>query len=252
MKTIEKGPTLGEQVFEYIREGIVTERLRAGQVLVESELAQELKVSRTPVSNAVIMLKERGLMEERGGKLVVLDLSIHDVIELYQCRLAFDGLAARLAADRITPAQLEALSARMDAWRTVIEVTDTHALWVADLGFHAAVYEASCNKHLRRFSEMATDLLSTYRRVILENLTSHPDQYRSAADVRQEHQAICDALLVRDADAAEGAARAHIGNVIAFLERARARSAGRSAAQTGASTGAGAGLRDSEMTRAGR
>lgn len=221
MKGIEKGPTLGEQVFAHIREGIVHGRLRPGQMLVESELAHELQVSRTPVSNAVIMLKERGLVEERGGKFVVLNLSIRDVVDLYQCRLAFDGLAARLAAERITDAQLASLATGLDVWDQVIEAPDTNALWVADLSFHAAVYEASANPHLRRFSEIATDLLSTYRRVILESLSSHPDQKRSPEDVRREHERIFEALRARDPEEAEGAARAHIGSVIAFLERVR-------------------------------
>lgn len=224
MKGIGKGPTLGEQVFEYIREGIVNERYRPGQVIVESELAQELQVSRTPVSNAVIMLKERGLIEDRSGKFVVLHLSIRDVIDLYQCRLAFDGLAARLASEYITEQELAELGADLGVWEQVIEAPDTNALWVADLTFHAAIYQASRNKHLRRFSEIATDLLATYRRVILDNLASHPDQSRSPEDVRDEHQAIYDALRARDADASEAAARAHIGNVIAFLRRVQSSS----------------------------
>lgn len=219
MRGIEKGPTLGEQVYAYIREAIVNQRLRPGQPIVESELAVELRVSRTPVSNAVIMLKERGLIEDRGGRFVVLNLSIRDVVDLYECRLAFDGLAARLAAARITDAQLAALERSLDVWEQVIEAPDTNALWVADLSFHGAIYEASGNVHLRRFSEIATDLLATYRRVILDNLASHADQKRTPEDVKAEHMVIFEALRRRDAEASELAARAHIGNVIDFLKR---------------------------------
>jgi DNA-binding GntR family transcriptional regulator len=216
---IAKGPTLGEQVYAYIREKIVNDHYRPGQVIVESELAQELNVSRTPVSNAVIMLKERGLIEDRGGKLTVLDLSIRDVIDLYQCRLAFDGLAARLAAERITEAELDALASHLDVWEQVVEAPDTNALWVADLSFHELIYAASRNAHLQRFSEIATDLLSTYRRVILDNLAHGPDQQRGPEDVRREHEALYARLRVRDADGAEAAARFHILSVVTFLER---------------------------------
>ncbi len=216
---IAKGPTLGEQVYAYIREKIVNDHYRPGQVIVESELAQELNVSRTPVSNAVIMLKERGLIEDRGGKLTVLDLSIRDVIDLYQCRLAFDGLAARLAAEWITDGELDALAGHLDVWEQVVEALDTNALWVADLSFHELIYAASRNAHLQRFSEIATDLLSTYRRVILDNLAHAPDQQRGPEDVRREHEALYARLRVRDADGAEEAARDHVRNVVAFLER---------------------------------
>ncbi len=219
MKVIEKGPTLGEQVYNFIREGIINDRYKPGQVIVESELAQELKVSRTPVSNAVIMLKERGLIEDRSGKFFVLNLSIRDVIDLYECRLAFDGMAARLAAERITSQELQGLASELGVWKQVVEAPDTKTLWVADLNFHAAVYAASRNIHLRRFSEIATDLLSTYRRVILDNLSSRPDQQRTPEDVRREHEAIYEALSARDGDRAEAAARNHIGKVIEFLQR---------------------------------
>lgn len=219
MKGIEKGPTLGEQVYAFIREGIVNQRYRPGEMLVESELAVELKVSRTPVSNAVIMLKERGLVEVRGGRFVVLNLSIRDVVDLYRCRLAFDGMAARLAAERVTEAQLYKIESVLDIWEQVIEAPDTNALWVADLGFHSAIYEGSGNAYLQRFSEIATDLLSTYRRVIIENLSSHRDQSRSPEDVRHEHLAIYKALSDRDPDAAEAESRAHIHRVIEFLNR---------------------------------
>jgi DNA-binding GntR family transcriptional regulator len=215
---IARGPTLGEQVYAYIREKILNDYYRPGQVIVESELAQELNVSRTPVSNAVIMLKERGLIEDRGGKLTVLDLSVRDVIDLYQCRLAFDGLAARLAAQRISDADLDELAHHLDVWEEVVEAPKAHALWIADLAFHELIYAASGNPHLKRFSEIATDLLSTYRRVILDNLAHGSDHQRGPEDVRREHTALYHQLRARDAVGAEAAAREHISNVIAFLE----------------------------------
>ena len=243
MKGIEKGPTLGDQVYAYIREGIVNQRYRPGEMLVESELALELNVSRTPVSNAVIMLKERGLLEVHGGRFVVLDLSIRDVIDLYQCRLAFDGMAARLAAENMSEARLRDLENGLDIWEQVIDAPDTNALWVADLGFHSAIYEGSGNTYLQRFSEIATDLLSTYRRVIIENLASHPDQSRSPDDVRREHLTIYEALSARDPDAAETQAREHIQRVIEFLNRVLDNSGAFSEASSLTASQAGAGDR---------
>jgi len=77
---VSRGPTLGEQVYTYIRQRIVNGFYQPGQTIVESELAAALKVSRTPVSNAVIMLRERGLIDERNGRFITLDLTISDVI----------------------------------------------------------------------------------------------------------------------------------------------------------------------------
>lgn len=219
---VSRGPTLGEQVYTYIRQRIVNGYYRPGQAIVESELATALKVSRTPVSNAVIMLKERGLIEERNGRFITLDLTVSDVIDLYQCRLAFDGLAAQLAATRITAKQLERLAGLLDVWGPSSEASDSQALWVADLSFHGLIYQASENKHLVRFSEIATDLLSTYRRVILDNLGRNEAASRSKAQVRCEHERILDALATRDARASEEAARDHVRSVVAYLERIHA------------------------------
>lgn len=216
-----RGPTLGEQVYAYVRDQIISGQFRPGEVIVESELAAVLKVSRTPVSNAIIMLKERGLVEERNGRFFTLDLTISDVIDLYRCRLAFDGLAAQLAAQRISDAQLHRLEGLLDAWEHPNEGVDSKSLWVADLSFHEAIYQASQNEHLIRFSQIAADLLSTYRRVILANLASSRTPGRTQLDVRREHEGIFVALQRHDADAAESLARSHVERVIEYLESVR-------------------------------
>lgn len=217
--TISRGPSLGNQVYKYIREQIISNVYKPGQIIVESELANNLNVSRTPISNAVIMLKERGLVEEKNGKLAILDLSISDVIDLYQCRLAFDGLAARLAAKRINNDELHRLKVLLEIWEQPVDEFDSNSLWVADLSFHNLIYNVSNNRHLIRFSEIATDLLSTYRRVILSNLSKGNETLRTQANVRREHEHIFDALVTRDSTLAEESARNHIENVILYLEQ---------------------------------
>lgn len=217
MSIVTKGPTLSEQVYAHIRKKILDDHYKPGQVIVESELAHELAVSRTPVSNAVIMLKERGLIEDRGGKAAVLDLSIRDVIDLYQCRLALDGLAARLAAERITDEELASLEETLGVWSE--PSPGRQDLWLADLAFHDLIYLASGNAHLRRFSEIATDLVATYRRVILDNLTSGQAPQRGPVEVRREHAEMFRNLQARDPGGSEAAARAHIESVVDYLER---------------------------------
>jgi DNA-binding GntR family transcriptional regulator len=216
-----RGPTLGEQVYAYIRERIVSGHYRPGQMIVEAELAQVLNVSRTPVSNAVITLKERGLIEERNGRFAILSLTLDDVIDLYQCRLAFDGLAAQLAAPRVTAAQLSRLRELLPVWEQPHEEGDLHSHWEADLSFHSLLYEASANRHLIHFSEVATDLLSTYRRAIVEKLTGDAVQAPNPPTIQDEHAQVIAALATGLPELAEQAARAHIQHVIYFLESVR-------------------------------
>jgi len=218
--SIRRGATLGEQVYAYIRKNIVMGVYTSGQILVESELASELQVSRTPVSNAVIMLKERGLLEDRAGKPEVPRLSLKDVTDLYRCRLALDALATRAAAEIITPRDLARLARDLEDWHEPTVDGDRTALWVSDLGFHATIYKASGNRHLLRFAQIATELSAVYRhRTVRPLRAGAAGPLRDEDDIRREHLQILDALRDQDPAAAERAARSHIENVIEHLHR---------------------------------
>lgn len=218
--SIRRGVTLGDQVYAFIRKNIVMGVYTSGQILVESELASELQVSRTPVSNAVVMLKERGLLEDRAGKLEIPRLSLKDVADLYRCRLALDALATRMAAEAMTPKYLARLARDLDDWHEPAVDGDRTALWVTDLGFHATIYRASGNRHLLRFAEITTELAAVYRhRTVRPLQAAGTGPLRNKDDIRREHLEILDALREHDPAAAEQAARRHIENVIEHLRR---------------------------------
>jgi DNA-binding GntR family transcriptional regulator len=218
---ITRGPALRDQVYNLIRDRIVSGDLEPGRVLVEVELAAELKVSRTPISNALVMLKERGLIEDDGGRLRVPVLKLEDVVQLYWCRMAHDGLASRLAAERITPSELKKLERYLRAWESPQQEDDHSALWVNDLKFHQLIYRVAGNKHLLRFAEMTLELAAVYQRNTIRRMTNPASgTSRSRDEVRAEHEAIYKAIAARDPDQAEEAARQHIRMVIRHLEHA--------------------------------
>lgn len=219
--SITRGPTLAEQVYSLVRERIVNGDLQPGAAVVESELASELEVSRTPVSNALIMLKERGLLEEAGGRATVPRLTLQHVLDLYLCRLALDGVAARCAAAAIGARDLAALERNLEVWEGHLPEDDRSALWVADLRFHETIYRVCGNPHLSRFAQIAGELVAVYRRRTLRRLgdgAAEGAAGRTREDVRREHRAIYRALERRDPGAAERAARDHIENVMRHLE----------------------------------
>lgn len=219
MSSIVRGPTLSEQVYSFLRDRIVSGEYRPGQPLVEAEIASELEVSRTPVSNALIMLKERGLLDDQGSKLAVPTLSIEDVIDLYRCRLALDGLATRLAAELVSAEELTRLERHLEVWERPSFEDDLHALWVADLEFHQIIYQLTANRHLINFAQISSELAAVYRRNTIRRLDGGSEGLRSPETVRDEHQRILEALATHDPDRAEAAARHHIENVIAHLEQ---------------------------------
>jgi DNA-binding GntR family transcriptional regulator len=202
---------LEDTVYEVLREQIVS-GTRDGQVLIESSLALELGVSRTPVGSALIMLRERGLVAQRGARLVVPTRTLKDLTDLYECRLVMDALAAKLAALRITDTQVAALEAFLE---TLPEAEGAFPLWVADLRFHTLIYEVAANAHLRRFAQSALDMAAVYRRAAYR--VSVQTAARTPEHIRREHQAILAALRARDPDGAAAAAAAHIDNVLTQL-----------------------------------
>jgi DNA-binding GntR family transcriptional regulator len=218
VQTISRGPTLSEQVYKYIRDCIISGEYIPGSYLSEVELSKELEVSRTPVSIALTMLLERGLLEQKAGKFTVPTLSLKDVIDLYACRLAFDATATRLAATLINKKELAQLAKQLKVWGKPTKEDDLFALWVADLSFHETIYQVSNNRHLLRFAQISTELAAVYRRNTIRHLTED-NQQRSKEDVRLEHQKIYEALAAHDAEAAEAAAKTHIQNVIGHLSK---------------------------------
>jgi DNA-binding GntR family transcriptional regulator len=218
---ISRGPALRDQVYSHIRDRIVGGVLEPGQLIVEVELASELKVSRTPVSNALVMLKERGLLEDDGGKLRVPVLKLEDVVGLYWGRMGMDGIAARLAAERIEAKDLRTLEQYLRAWESPPREDDLSALWVSDMNFHHLIYRVAGNRHLMRFSEMTAELASMYQRnTFRRTINGQSGMGRSRDDVRREHEAIFQAIETRSPKEAEQAARQHIQNVIVHLQNA--------------------------------
>jgi DNA-binding GntR family transcriptional regulator len=207
---------LGDQVYGILKDRIISGHYEPGELIVESDVANDLKVSRTPVSNAFIKLKERGLIEYDVNRFSVTRLTLKSIIDLYKCRLAFDVLATGIAALRVTDEDLSELEKYIQIWD---ESSNPSDLWVADLRFHEKIYDLSDNPHLKRFSVIATELLSVYRRVNISRLPKQLGQKeRSQQDVISEHREIFSALCERDEVRAENAARNHILNVINNLE----------------------------------
>ncbi len=140
--------TATERAYRTIREKIIRLEYAPGELLVESGLAEELGTGRTPVREALKMLACENLVviiPQRG--IYVADISLTDLQEIAELRLAVEGLAAQLAAQRITPQQLERLrSLTHQLAHTAPD--DVEKLMEIDRQFHLTVAEAAGNKHL--------------------------------------------------------------------------------------------------------
>ena len=131
-----------DSVYKALLDAISAGKLAPGERITQEDLAERLNVSRSPVLQALRLLKKDGLLEEAPGRgLVVTQLDPVRIGHLYQVRGALDALAARLAAQR----RAKISQALIEQGRKAAAGTDVNALIDADMAFHKAIYEASGN-----------------------------------------------------------------------------------------------------------
>ncbi|NLW17322.1 MAG: GntR family transcriptional regulator [Firmicutes bacterium] len=203
---LENYKPLRENVFEHLREAILKGQLAPGERLMEMQLAAEMGVSRTPVREAIRKLELEDLVviiPRRGA--YVAGLSIKDVAETFEVRAALEALAASLAAERITPEELEEMERILARVGAAAEADDRPQLVALDEEFHNLLYKASRNERLMQ---------------ILSNLREQIKRFRSTTlavpgrvpEVLQEHRKIAAAITQQDAELAHKSALEHIEN----------------------------------------
>ena len=191
----------GEDAYDRLVLDIRTGRLKPGDRLVETELAAQLGISRTPVREAVRRLESDGLVihQPRLGA-TVRKLDYLEITELYEMRGVLEGTAARLAARSASQIELEELDAINREMRAA---TDVRQLYEANRQFHGVLLSAARNRFLVKSVEAVQKTL-----LILGSSTL--EESLRAAGAIEEHEAILAALRNRDGDAAEASMRAHI------------------------------------------
>ena len=140
--------TLRKEIREYIQQQIAQGRFKAGDRIVETQMAKELGVSQAPVREAILELAAMGLLEERpySGSFV-RKLTAEDIEDIYNTRAFLDEYAARRAAQRITPEQLEEMEALL---REMDGAESPHDFVEKDIAFHGLVVDAAGSPALKR------------------------------------------------------------------------------------------------------
>ena len=161
---LERAPTLTEDVYRQIRTAIVKRTLSPGERVTESALAKLLGVSKTPVREALVRLREVGLVRPDGRRGIrVVDLSSGILDDAYEVREALElaGIertAAAADAVRIAPIEAAANNA-MDAAEN--DDAESFARW--DAAFHLEPAGLSGNEHLVKLLRDTLDLIAAIR-----------------------------------------------------------------------------------------
>src|SRR5690606_7880656 len=165
---LESCKPLRELVFDALREAIINGTLKPRERLMEIQLAEELGVSRTPIREALRKLEIEGfiVMVPRKGAYVA-DLSFKDIADVFEIRSALEGLAAELAAERITDEELDEMERLLIEKAEAIASNDMEKLVLVDTKFHEAIYKASRNERLTNIISNLREQIQRYRATTL-------------------------------------------------------------------------------------
>lgn len=201
-------------VTAHLREAIARGRLTPNERLIEEELARDYGVNRANIRMALAMLDQEGLVvrePNRGAR--VRAVSDSEAIEIAETRLAIEGMIARRAAERATPADRKALRAIEKDMRRAVESADYGAFSQCNAALHREIQRIAGNETANRIlATLKSHLVRLQYRVIML-----PDRPKSSL---KEHAVIVDAICARDADAAEAAMRRHLLNFRDLLKQA--------------------------------
>ena len=153
-----------ELTYRQLKDLIVSGQLEPGARLVEAQIAEDLGVSRTPVREALRRLLDEHLASrDTTGGLTVHRATQREIEDIYTIREVLDGLAARLAARRISETDLLWMTETIEAMQGAASGEDPADVVAANLTFHDVLYGAAGNPRLIRMGQELRDFVRLFR-----------------------------------------------------------------------------------------
>lgn len=202
--------TLRDWVFDCLRTSIVSGDLAPGQRIVEADLAKQLEVSKSPVREAILQLKQDGLVIDapKGRGVVVAPLKPNDVREIYAVRGTLETLAVTILATDPQPERLAVLRGLIERMRQGLVDGDLRRQFDADVEFHTALCAVTGNRRLYDlFSSLRPDIQRIFLFVVNAMTLEGEDSPEAAL---AEHESLLQAITDGDVNLATSRITTHI------------------------------------------
>ncbi len=198
---------LREVVSQYIREAILEGKFEPGKRLMEVQLAEELGVSRTPIREAIRKLELEGLviMVPRKGAYVA-EISVNDMVEVLEIRGALEGLAASLAARRMTDQEIGELKEIFYQFKEYYLEKDVQGMIKKDVELHDKIFSCAANERLYQMSQNLREQVYRFR-------VRYISEYNESKELLDGHEKIVEAIASRDEEKACSYGIKHIDNL---------------------------------------
>ena len=217
---LEKNPfaKLSDVVTQILYDEIVVLDIPPASKLNINQIATDFGISRTPVVEAINRLQSIGFVETRPhvSGFYVTDMSLRDMIDLYDARMAIECEAAALCAEKASPEEISKLDSLAVEFKKAVPMMDGNRLKDTDMPFHKLIVESSGNKYLIR----------SYKE-LLPNLTMYqgswpkfipPEQVNPwSSQVVHQHGAIVSAIKLHIPSLARQSMAEHIRSSLNFV-----------------------------------
>lgn len=196
--------SLGQDVFEYLKNAIIEQAIKPAERLVETRIADMLGISRTPLREALHKLEREGWIEKPpSGGYMVVTLAKEDIEQAFAIRSVLEAYAARLAAEKHKEKDLVPLEKKMKEFQDCLETDDKDKLHRINTEFHELLYGLSDSPRLIKMINQLREQVSMFRRIILK-------QDSFVHESKDDHIKILSLIRARDGEGVERLVRLYI------------------------------------------
>ena len=215
----EPDAKLRDLVASLLYDEIVALRIAPGTRLNVNQIASSLGISRTPVAEAIAKLTEVGFVTTHPGQSgsYVLDLSLTDMISLYQVRSAIESEAAALAAYTASDADVRELTLLAEAFYDSVTRRDIRGMKETDMPFHRLLIDSCGNPYLKQSYELLLPKLTMYQSSMVEFIgKSGGENNPWMPSVKYNHTSIISAIRLRMPELARASMADHVSASLSF------------------------------------
>lgn len=196
--------SLGDYVFERLKEAIISGEMAPGSRIIENRLANALGISRTPIREAIHKLDRSGFLRRLSqGGFTVVNLTRDDIEEVFGIRSILESYAARLAAIKHNEEDLKPLEDKLKEYQACLNNGQIDALHMINTEFHDMLYALSRSPKLIKMIGDLKDQIYRFRKILLS-------EAGMAKGSGKDHRRMLKAMKMRDPDSVESLVKEHI------------------------------------------
>jgi len=211
MRQLDTSPKLVERVHAAVLAEIAAGNLGPGERVIQEQIAQQLGVSRQPVQQALLLLRNQRVLSDAPGRgLLVAPLDLAYVRNMYDMRAVIEGLAFRQSAQVNAERAAREGPAYIQAGKLAVTNGSVSSMIAADMAFHEFVYQLAENPLI----EPAMDSHWIQVQRVMGEVLKRDDQPRNIWD---QHAVLLECLVDGDSNKAEHLAREHIQQAADFM-----------------------------------